>query len=52
MKGLIDKIISKNAFWICAVVFSALPYISESCHGLWYQPEEPEEVRRFLNRKS
>lgn len=51
MKTLIKKIVTKYGAQICSLASLAAIISVNSCRGLYYQPEEPDGVRKIAKKK-
>lgn len=38
------------AFKLCAIVVTIAAIVPNACRGDWYQPEEPEGLKKFLGK--
>lgn len=51
MKTLIKKIVTKYGAQICSLASLEAIISVNSCRGLYYQPEEPDGVRKIAKKK-
>ncbi len=51
MKNKIISFIQKHGTTFCALAVMTAPVISKSCRVIWYQPEEPEGLKAFAEKK-
>ena len=48
MRNAVKKILLKYGSLFCAVSLTIVPYISEKCRIIWYQPKEPDGFEEFI----
>ncbi len=51
MKAIITKFVTKYGRQICSVASLAAIISVNSCRGIYYQPEEPEGVKKLAGKK-
>lgn len=48
MKKVFSKIITKYGTAICALAVLVAPMSARVCRTLWYEPEQPEGLDKFI----
>lgn len=48
MKTLLARIMTGIGMELCALAVMVVPIAASACRFIWYQPEEPKNLDKFL----
>lgn len=52
MKALLVRIMTGIGMGLCALAVMVVPAAASACRFIWYQPDEPDNLARFIGERS